>query len=243
VLLLRAMDVPARLATGYIEPEELTEGHVTTGGSTLGNRMMDSYDADSVREGFASRRANARTSAMSFSLREKDAHAWVEYFIPGAGWMTYDPTAGTRTTELPIEDQIASFLSLPSLQFKWSTLWLPLCGLLLVVTGVAWSMYDYRQRQNFVPQTATDLTRAHIVAAYNQAVRLLRRHVPPATHLTPREYEAAVSSAPIPQPAKQEFSALTYLLIAARYSDDPPAMSRPDLDASIARLHRALRSK
>lgn len=231
-LLLRAMDVPARLASGYIAPEELTEGQVTTGGSTLASEFSGRGTLTKVAGGNAS---------LSFTLREKDAHAWVEYFIPGAGWLTYDPTAGTRTTEMPIDEQIASLFKLPGLQLNQSTFWLPLCGLLLIGAGLGWAYFDAQGRRTIVPQTPTDITRAQITAAYEQALRLLHRRVPYAAHFTPREYESAVNHALLPPAAKQEFAALTYLLIVARYTKQPPALGRDELQTCLSRLRRALR--
>lgn len=90
-------------------------------------------------------------------------------------------------------------------------------------------------------QAPNDLTHAQIVAAYNQSVRKLRRRVPLQPHLTPREYENAVNRAQLPTAAKQEFAALTYLLVASCYSKHQPKMTPDDLQACLQRLHRALR--
>ena len=55
-LLLRCLGVPARVATGYLQPD-------AEDGSAVG--------------------AKDRT----FLVKESDAHAWVEYFEPGLGWV------------------------------------------------------------------------------------------------------------------------------------------------------------
>ena len=34
-------------------------------------------------------------------VRNNNAHAWVEVYFPGHGWVTFDPTGGDRATELP----------------------------------------------------------------------------------------------------------------------------------------------
>lgn len=208
-MLLRAVDVPARLATGYIKPEEITES----------SNLPD---------------------ALSFVVRERDAHAWVEYYVPGAGWLNTDPTAGTRTTELPVESQIAGILHLPNLHLDFKTLWLPTLGLLLIATGLLWTFFDFSSGKNKALLTAEEVERARVVEIYEQAVALLSRHVPRARHQTPLEYEAQVQSAPIAVPAKQEFSALTYLLMSARYRHAPPAMNHQELQACLTRLRQAL---
>jgi transglutaminase-like putative cysteine protease len=243
VLLLRALNVPARLATGYIEPSELTDGRVTTNGSTIASILGDTKSKGATAAPARKRvSANGRSipPVLTFAMREKDAHAWVEYFVPQAGWLTYDPTAGTRTTELPIEEQLATMFHLPSLNISLQTLWLPLCGLLLISIGVVWSVVDSKSRQNRVPLGAADLVRAEISTTYEQAVRALARHVPAKPHLTPLEFESFVNHSQISQAAKQEFTAITYLLIAARYNAQPPELAKGDLAACLRRLRRAL---
>ena len=213
-MLLRAVDVPARLATGYIEPEEIEE---KPGAS------------------------EAKAQTINYIVRERDAHAWVEYFIPGAGWLNYDPTQGTRTTDLPIDAQIAGILNLPSLHLDFKTLWIPALGFLLIAAGLGWSFFDFQARKIKAKPTTEDLERARVIEIYAQALALLSRRVPRSRHQTPLEYEAAVQRAKIADPAKQEFSALTYLLMAARYRQEPPAMSQPELQACLARLRQALK--
>ncbi|RMH27303.1 MAG: DUF3488 domain-containing protein [Candidatus Hydrogenedentota bacterium] len=55
VMLLRSLDIPARIVNGYYSAEW-------------------------------------NNFAKSFTVRQRDAHSWVEVFFPGYGWMTFDPT-------------------------------------------------------------------------------------------------------------------------------------------------------
>lgn len=55
VILLRAVDVPARLVTGFMPSEWNEYGEYVT-------------------------------------VRQRDAHAWVEVYLPESGWVTFDPT-------------------------------------------------------------------------------------------------------------------------------------------------------
>jgi transglutaminase-like putative cysteine protease len=74
------------------------------------------------------------------TIRDSDAHAWVEVWIPGHGWVTSDPTAGSALVD-PASEQswFASLLS------GWNRLWssdsgrrtLALGVLLLAALGVA----------------------------------------------------------------------------------------------------------
>ncbi len=253
-VLLRAMGVPARLATGYIQPEELTNGQTTTGGRALTYRNGSNTKpqlAEANREvppnyfeaPFVPALPNYgnKMTSISFTFREREAHAWVEYYIPNIGWTAFDPTAGTRTTEIPIEDQIATLISWPTLQLHWRVMWLPLTGLALIVTGLLWSYFEKRFRRITFAPTQIDQDRQQIAQAYRQALTLLSRQVPRLPHQTPLEYEIAVNRANIAQPAKQEFAALTYLMVAANYRRDLPVMSPVDLHACLARLKRSLR--
>jgi transglutaminase-like putative cysteine protease len=56
VLMLRTLNIPARLATGY------------------------SVDQQNAVTGY-------------FEVRQRHAHAWVEAYIAGHGWMTFEPTS------------------------------------------------------------------------------------------------------------------------------------------------------
>lgn len=236
-VLLRAMDVPSRLATGYIQPEEMTEGQTTTGGSTLSSFSGQAQEVHD-RTGFLEGR-----KAISFTVREREAHAWVEYYVPGAGWLAYDPTAGTRTTQLPLDAQIATMLNLPTLRFDWKVLRLPLLGATLIVISLFWSALDLNARRTTDPKRITDRERARILSYYRRAVRMLDKYVPRAPHQTPLEYEAAVNRSPIAAEAKQEFTSFTYLIMAAGYQREVPPLETTDLQASLARLKRALRAK
>ncbi len=221
-MLLRASDVPARLATGYIQPEDVIDAPNNAAGN------LDNQNLDNKKQG------------PSFLIRERDAHAWVEYYVPGAGWLSYDPTQGTRTTEIPVEAKLAGIFNLPNLHLDFKTLWLPALGLLLIVAGLGWSFFDFRSVQKSDGSTEEELQRARIVESYERAVALLSRRVPKRKSQTPLEYEAAIQNAKIAERAKQEFSFLTDLLMAARYQRQSPQSSAEELQASLARLRRAL---
>lgn len=205
-LLLREMGVPARVATGYLDP----------------------LSPDSAIED-----TNGRIVKI---LRERDAHAWVEYYVPGFGWLSIDPTQNTRELPPTIAGRLAEMFQFSGLRLPLSLWILPLLGASLLVVGLLW------QRREGAGEAPHASERARAEAAYQTALKLLRRRVPHAPHMAPAEYETRVAQSALSLAAKQEFSALTHLYLAARYG---PAQSNKNTAArvnqSLARLKTALR--
>jgi transglutaminase-like putative cysteine protease len=210
-LLLRTMDVPTRVASGFRQPEmpEDVDGRV-------------------------------------FLVRERDAHAWVEYFVPDLGWVSYDPTDGTREADHSLGAQVLSILHLSQLKNQGHLLLVPALGVLLLLTGAAWTLLDKRKALHpalLHITTPDDNTRQRIRSTYGAAKRALARRVRASAGQTPHEYEAAVLRSDIAPEAKQELSALTYLFVMANYSTASLAnvVDESQMRASLQRLRRALR--
>jgi transglutaminase-like putative cysteine protease len=209
-LLLRAMDVPARLATGYLEPEAAP-------GVTRGEII----------------------------IREKDAHAWVEYWVPEVGWITHDPSAGTRVADDGMMKNLSQTLTGMLRRIGGTTVLLPVLGVLLLVAGIFWPQIEKMMGRSAQPADAQSRQRAQVSRAYAQATRMLRRHIHGRRYslapFTPRELDDVVGRANLSPEAKQEFAALTYLHAAARYAPTAPEVSETQLKESLARLRQALR--
>lgn len=58
-----------------------------------------------------------------FRVRQKDAHAWVEVYVEGRGWLTYDPTPAGETSARQRDESLwaQTQRSIDFLHFKWST--------------------------------------------------------------------------------------------------------------------------
>ena len=202
-LLLREMGVPARVATGFLDPQSPESSRKDKNGQTVK------------------------------ILRERDAHAWVEYYVPTYGWLSFDPTQNTREAPPTLGGRLAELFQLSRLDFP-PVLWtLPLVGLTLLSAGLLWHRRDANARN-------LENERQFIEAAYAAALRLLRRRVPHSPHLAPGEYETRVLNSDVPAAAKQEFAALTHLYRAARYGAVAGA-DHADVAACLARLQSALK--
>lgn len=209
-LLLRAMNVPARLVTGYLEPDP-----------SLDSATPANDD--------------------SIILRERDAHAWVEFFVPRAGWVTYDPTQGTQLAPPNLNSRLAEIFRLPQWQAQWRVLLFPLVGLTLLIIGAIWSSFDMKKLHHRQKHTELDQSRARIKATYRKARQLLKRRVPCPPRLTPLEFEAALDSSALASAARQEFAALSYLFTSAHYGNDCPIVDEAELRACLRRLRQGLR--
>lgn len=215
-LLLRSMDVPARLVTGYLEPDagEARDAGLTTGAITI---------------------------------REKDSHAWVEYYVPEMGWITHDPSAGTRLAEDSWFGRLKKMLTDWQLLGSGAFVLIPVAGVLLLTAGLFWPQIEKQLGRAPIEGSVPEQQRERIEHAYEQAARLVQRHSRksrtdfPSHALTAQELDDWLSRTPLPAAARQEFAALTYLRNAARYSALPPDAAEKDLQASLNRLKEALR--
>ena len=85
VILLRALGIPARMAVGYAQGER-----------TLGIQeelVSESINAR-MREGFQTQRfaEEGIFSSETYTVRQRDAHAWPEVYFPEIGWVEFEPT-------------------------------------------------------------------------------------------------------------------------------------------------------
>ncbi len=86
VLMCQALDIPARLVSGYQGGELNVAGEY-------------------------------------YRFRQKDAHAWVEVFLPNKGWTTFDPTPASTVRDGGIDNSFwaRTVRAIDFLKFRWST--------------------------------------------------------------------------------------------------------------------------
>ncbi len=131
-VLLRAVGIPARLATGFAGGRPTDDGRL---------------------------------------LRAKDAHAWVEVWYPGVGWVASDPTAGAQLADgsgsllTRVDDLLRSLRDRAGL--------LAASGALLALLGLAWWAAHRRTRS---PAASTPArSPSPVVAAFLRLEAALER--------------------------------------------------------------------
>lgn len=85
VMLFRQMGIPARYAEGYA----FTFQDVTEGGS-----LVEGADYSSYYSGYA---PLGETALVEVEIPDAYAHAWVEIYLSGKGWLVVDPTPAQTT--------------------------------------------------------------------------------------------------------------------------------------------------
>ncbi len=98
IVLLRSVGIPARLAVGF------------AGGSAPGGSLPEGAVADGTAAEGAVADGTAAAVGDTRVVRGTDAHAWVEVWFPGVGWVSSDPTAGATLADPPALDRVGGWL-------------------------------------------------------------------------------------------------------------------------------------
>lgn len=133
--------------------------------------------------------ANAR-----YVVTEADAHAWVEIYFPGYGWIEFEPTAGRPLIDRPedappvVPPELEASEPAVTQQARGGQIWrlgLPGVIVLLGLAGATWSLVDRWRLRRLSPKAA-------ITVLYSRLYRHGRRlAVPAQPGDTPFEFVAS----------------------------------------------------
>jgi transglutaminase-like putative cysteine protease len=159
-------------------------------------------------------------------VRERDAHAWVEVWFAGHGWVPVDPTPGVdplAATQFPSHWAAGGIARLlPHLSVGAPMAALGSLGFLAVIPPaiaagvVAVLLYGWLRRRSFRRRRRTQPGEGELLRLYEQVQRrLARRRAPPET---PAEYRDAMDGAMLRE--------LTDAVNEGAYADRWPAPAR-----------------
>ncbi len=92
VMLLRSMGIPARYAEGYVFTYEQV---------VLDGTLVENADYERYYSGYS---PIGETALVEIEVSDASAHAWVEMYVDGEGWVVFDPTPAADG-----DDERASF--------------------------------------------------------------------------------------------------------------------------------------
>lgn len=83
VLLLRYLNIPARYVEGYVVTRQDILNGIESGVSTSGQMILSSQSLEQIEE-----------TLVTVEVKDTNAHAWIEVYFDGFGWLPVEVTAG-----------------------------------------------------------------------------------------------------------------------------------------------------
>jgi transglutaminase-like putative cysteine protease len=163
-----------------------------------------------------------------FTVRAKDAHAWVEVWFPNVGWQAFDPTAN-----VPLAGESSKAVGERALDLlRRIAPMLALLATLLVIgviTALAWRRIEARRAAARAPWSARYLAKLEAAGTARG-----RPRTPPET---PAEYAAALARSVLPD---DRLVAAGAVLTQATYGkDEPPPSARTEAELVLGEAESA----
>lgn len=164
-----------------------------------------------------------------YEIRDQDAHAWVEVFLPDTGWVDFDPTPDIEDEERSATDRLHNALTHGR---HWlSTVWpwaqahaLLLAALIAsLVLAITVGVHGARWSRERIPRLRRGASAGErVIHAYRQALRLLERAgLARAPSAAPWEYHR--STRRVAPAVAQDLAVLTEKYVRARFGIRPLA--------------------